>query len=78
MTAFWSALAGATEVDIDGFKYLKLPSGKFLYEGSSVKDKLLVRKSYCDLSKLAKEYFDEGLEDPVYILRGNPGKPCWL
>ena len=43
-----------------------------------MKDKLLVRKSYRDLSKLAKEYFDEQLEDPIYILRGNPGEPCWL
>ena len=82
MTAFWSALSSATEDDIDGFKYLKLPTGEFPLDSASVKDKLLVRKSYVDVSQLATEYFAQKASDGrqlaylIFILRGNPGEPC--
>ena len=66
-------------MDIEGFKYLKLPDSNFPMEGASVKDLLLARKSYADLLELAKEYFSQQdggkqMEGLIFILRGTPGQ----
>ena len=58
---------------------LKLPEHKFPMEGPFVQDQLLIRKSYVNLLRLAKEYFaqkdgSKQMEGLVSILRGDPGQ----
>ena len=83
LSKFWSALASATEKEIDGAKYLVLVGARFPHEGELVVDRILVRECYKWFEKHTRSHLQQTdkdgkqIADLIYMLRGNPGESTY-